>query len=114
MFSSRRSRRHVRRVSATDYDRSGESALESVVDAVRAMEDQPRRGVHDDRMASLTVEDQAVGTALDDTGVGDGGPLILRDDYADAHPGEPADGGQQDTGAMTRREWQENRPPHWG
>ncbi|MDN8625297.1 MULTISPECIES: hypothetical protein [Corynebacterium] len=114
MNQSRRHRRHSRRVSDTDYDRSGESALANVVDAVRAMEDQPRRGLNDDRLADLTPDDEDNGAAPGDGGVGANERLSGRDDEFDGDSDTAYVSEGRDVGAMSRREWQENRPPHWG
>ncbi|WP_296104091.1 hypothetical protein [uncultured Corynebacterium sp.] len=114
MNHSRRQRRHARRVSDTNYDRSGESALAHVVDAVRAMEDQPRRGLNDDRLAELTPDVGGDGAApgAGDVGAGDG--LPGRDDEFSGDSDTAYGSEFRDVGAMSRREWQENRPPHWG
>lgn len=114
MNHSRRQRRHARRVSDTDYDRSGESALANVVEAVRVMEDQPSRGLNDDRLADLTPNDSDDGAAPGDGGVGAGARLSGQDDEFTGEPGNAYESEGHDVGAMSRREWQENRPPHWG
>ncbi|MBY0788922.1 hypothetical protein L3H50_04285 [Corynebacterium sp. MC-04] len=114
MNHSRRQRRHARRVSDTDYDRSGESALASVVDAVRVMEDQPRRGLNDDRMADLTPDDENDGAAPGDGDVGAGDGRSSRDSEFNGGSDTAYGSEDRDVGAMSRQEWQENRPPHWG
>ncbi|MGV0335990.1 hypothetical protein [Corynebacterium kroppenstedtii] len=114
MNHSRRQRRHARRVSDTDYDRSGESALANVVDAVRAMEDQPRRGLNDDRMADLTPDDENGGATPGDGDIGAGDGRSGRDSEFNGGSDTAYGSEGRDVGAMSRQEWQENRPPHWG
>ena len=105
MNHSRRQRRHARRVSDTDYDRSGESALANVVDAVRAI---------DDRMADLTTNDENDGAAPGDGDVGAGDGRSGRDSEFNGGSDTAYGSEGRDVGAMSRQEWQENRPPHWG
>gem|GEM_PF-6387969 len=114
MNHSRRQRRHARRVSDTDYDRSGESALANVVDAVRAMEDQPRRGLNDDRMADLTTNDENDGAAPGDGDVGAGDGRSGRDSEFNGGSDTAYGSEGRDVGAMSRQEWQGKRAPHWG